>query len=110
MDRPDPSTQRLRSRLSRRLITAAVLGPLVGLASGGVIAAITVGTWNRAAAMVLVGSVIACTMLALLWAGYSSLESPDPGMEPSDTRRPLGDRSDLTREESDAGLPPSSGG
>jgi hypothetical protein len=110
MDRPDPSAERLRSRLGRRLITAALLGPVVGLAIGGVIAAITVGTWNRATVMILVGSVIACTMLSLLWAGYSSLESPDPGREPSDTGRPLADRSDLTREESDAGLPPSPSG
>ena len=32
---------------------------VVGLAIGGVIAAVTVGTWNRATVMVLVGSVIA---------------------------------------------------
>jgi hypothetical protein len=39
-------------------------------------------------------------MLALLWGGYSSLESPDPGREPSDTERPITDRSELVREES----------
>jgi hypothetical protein len=110
MDRPDPSSQRLRSRLGRRLLIAAVLGPAIGLASGGVIATIAIGTWNIATTMVLVGTVVACTLLALLWAGYSSLESPDPGREPSDTQRPIADRPALTRRESDAGLPPTTGG
>ena len=109
MERTDQSTQRLHSRLSRRLIAAAVLGPVIGLAAGGLIAAITIGTWNRAAAMVLVGCVIASTLLSLLWAGYSSLESPDPGREPSDTQRPVADRPAFVREESDGStgsLPP----
>jgi hypothetical protein len=110
MDRPDPSAQRLRSRLGRRLLVAAVLGPAIGLAIGGVIATIAIGTWNVATTMVLVGTVVGCTLLALLWAGYSSLESPDPGMEPSDTQRPIADRSDLVRRESDAGLPGSPDG
>jgi hypothetical protein len=51
--------------------------------------------------MVMVGTAIAGTMLALLWGGYSSLESPDPGREPSDTERPIADRSELVREESE---------
>jgi hypothetical protein len=114
MDRPDPSTQRLRSRLGRRLIIAAMLGPAIGLATGAVIATIAIGAWNRATLMVLVGTVVACTLLALLWAGYSSLESPDPGLEPSDTQRPIADRSALVREESDrstaTGLPPPTDG
>lgn len=114
MDRSDPTTQRLRSRLGRRLLMAAVFGPMIGLATGAVIATISIGTWNRATTMVLVGTVVACTLLALLWAGYSSLESPDPGAEPSDTQRPIADRSALVREESDdsrtPGLPPPTDG
>jgi hypothetical protein len=35
----------------------------------------------------------------MLLLGYSALESPDPGDEPSDTVRPVRDRAELTREE-----------
>jgi len=113
MERTDPSTQRMRTRLSRRLLVAAVVGPVIGLATGGVIAAIAIGTWNTTTTMVLVATVVACTLLSLLWAGYSSLESPDPGREPSDTQRPIADRAAAVREESNpttSGLPPSAGG
>ena len=101
----DAHAQRLRSRLGRRLLAAVIIGPLTGLVVGGIIAAVAIGAWDRGAVMVLVGSVVACTMLSLLWAGYSSLESPDPGQEPSDTERPIADRRALVREESEGELP-----
>jgi hypothetical protein len=37
--------------------------------------------------------------IGMLIAGYSSLESPDPGAEPSDTARPIADRPEAVREE-----------
>jgi hypothetical protein len=37
--------------------------------------------------------------VGMLVAGYSSLESPDPGSEPSDTARPIADRPEVVREE-----------
>jgi hypothetical protein len=37
--------------------------------------------------------------VGMLVAGYSSLESPDPGAEPSDTARPVADRPEVVREE-----------
>jgi hypothetical protein len=37
----------------------------------------------------------------MLMLGYSSLESPDPGREPSDTARPIADRREAVREEHD---------
>jgi hypothetical protein len=37
--------------------------------------------------------------VGMLIAGYSSLESPDPGAEPSDTARPVADRPEAVREE-----------
>jgi hypothetical protein len=37
--------------------------------------------------------------IGMLVAGYSSLESPDPGAEPSDTARPVADRPEAVREE-----------
>lgn len=80
---------------------ALIAGPLAGLAIGAVIAAIVFGAWGRGAFMTLVGGAIAGTLLALLWGGYSSLESPDPGREPSDTQRPVADRPEPTREEHD---------
>jgi hypothetical protein len=101
----DAHAQRLRSRLGRRLLAAVIIGPLTGLVVGGIIAAVAIGAWDRGAVMVLVGSVVACTMLSLLWAGYSSLESPDPGQEPSDTERPIADRRAIVREESEGELP-----
>lgn len=97
----DPDTSRIGNRLRARLGVAFIVGPLVGLAVGGVVAAIVFGGWGRGAFMTLVGGAIAGTLLALLWGGYSSLESPDPGREPSDTQRPVADRPELTREEHD---------
>jgi len=97
----DPSSQRIGSRLRRRLGIALLIGPLVGLAVGAIIASLAFDTWGSGSIMVLVGGAIAGTMLALLWGGYSSLESPDPGQEPSDTERPIADRSELVRKEFD---------
>ena len=97
----DPATARIGNRLRGRLAVALVAGPLVGLAVGGLIAVLVFGSWGRGAFMTLVGGAIAGTLLALLWGGYSSLESPDPGREPSDTQHPVTDRPDLTREEHD---------
>lgn len=96
----EPSTGRIGARLRRRIATAVIVGPLVGLAIGAAIAAVAFGSWGRGSVMVLVAAVLAGTLLALLVAGYSSLESPDPGREPSDTERPIADREGLVREES----------
>jgi hypothetical protein len=86
--------------MKRRLGASLLIGPLVGLVIGAIIAAVAFDSWGTGSVMVMLGTAIAGTMLALLWGGYSSLESPDPGREPSDTERPIADRSDLVREES----------
>jgi len=96
----DPSTRRISDRLHRRIASALVVAPLVGLAIGAVISAVVFDSWGSGSVMVLLAAVVATTLLGLLWAGYSSLESPDPGREPSDTARPIADREDLVREES----------
>jgi hypothetical protein len=98
--RSDPASRRVETRLRRRLGAALLIGPVAGLVIGAVVALLAFDSWGRGSIMVMVGAVIAGTILALLWGGYSSLESPDPGREPSDTRRPLADREDLVREES----------
>lgn len=90
---------RVGARLGRRLVIALVAGPLIGAIVGVIISALVLDGWGRAAAGVVIGSIIACTMLALLWSGYSSLESPDPGHEPSDTDPPLADGDELVRKE-----------
>ncbi|HET8786921.1 MAG TPA: hypothetical protein VFM38_14900 [Candidatus Limnocylindrales bacterium] len=87
--------------MKRRLGVSLLIGPLVGLVIGAIIAAVAFESWGTGSVMVMVGTAIAGTMLALLWGGYSSLESPDPGREPSDTERPIADRSELVREESE---------
>jgi hypothetical protein len=57
--------------------------------------------FDRSAAVLT--SILASAVFGLgagmLVAGYSSLESPDPGAEPSDTARPVADRPELVREE-----------
>ncbi|HEY5876152.1 MAG TPA: hypothetical protein VIT64_12665 [Ilumatobacteraceae bacterium] len=96
----DQATRRIGDRLRRRIASAMVVAPLVGLAIGAVISAVVFDSWGRGSVMVLLAAVVASMLLGFLWAGYSSLESPDPGHEPSDTVRPIADREDLVREES----------
>jgi hypothetical protein len=95
----DRRSERINARLRRRTIVALVAGPLAGLAIGGLVAAATLDGWGAAAIGIVLGGVVACSLLGLLWAGYSSLESPDPGREPSDTERPIADRRSMVREE-----------
>ena len=87
-------------RFGRHVGAALVAGPLIGLAVGALVTTFTFG-WGRsnAAIATLIGCAIASTLIALLLAGYSSLESPDPGAEPSDTERPVADRTAPVREE-----------
>jgi hypothetical protein len=101
--RETPEQQRIRTRLGRRLL----LGGAIGLACGLVVGAL-VGIWwfDRTGAVVTSGIAGAIFGMAvgMLVAGYSALESPDPGKEPSDTERPIADRTEPTREEHDDGL------
>lgn len=99
----DRRSDRISTRFGRRTIVALVLGPLAGLTIGGLVAAIVLDGWDAAAIGIVLGGLVACTLLALLWAGYSSLESPDPGREPSDTERPIADRRSMVREEDEDG-------
>lgn len=100
----DRRGERISSRLGRRTTLALVAGPLVGLAVGGAISALVLDGWRPAAIGIVLGAVVACSILTVLWAGYSSLESPDPGREPSDTERPIADRGSLVREEDEDAL------
>jgi hypothetical protein len=89
---------RIRERLGFRLVTGGLIGGVVGLALGGVLGLIL---FERAGAIwtsALAGGLFGC-IVGMLILGYSSLESPDPGKEPSDTDRPIVDRPEAVREE-----------
>ena len=88
----------MHRRLGRRL----PLGGLLGAIAGAVVGALVGLLFFEGSAAILT-SVLAAGVFGLgvgmLIAGYSSLESPDPGAEPSDTARPVTDRPDAVREE-----------
>ena len=90
---------RIRLRISGRLLLGASVGLLVGasLGAGGGLIFSSVGRpafWGA-----VVGGCIFGVGIGMLVLGFSALESPDPGEEPSDTVRPVKDRAELTREE-----------
>jgi hypothetical protein len=93
-----PSQARMHRRLGRRL----PLGGLLGATAGAVVGAMLGLLFFEGSAAILT-SVLAAAVFGLgvgmLVAGYSSLESPDPGSEPSDTARPIADRPEVVREE-----------
>jgi hypothetical protein len=90
---------RIHRRISSRLLLGAGVGLLVGgsLGAGGGLIFSSIGTpafWGA----VVFGCIFGLG-IGMLLLGYSALESPDPGDEPSDTVRPVRDRAELTREE-----------
>src|SRR5919106_4020825 len=100
-ERQDPKIERGErqhtARSARSLSWGAVLGVIVGAAVGlGAGAAFLegVGVWAVALAVSVAGA-----LLGAFWGGMSSLESPDPGAEPSETEHPIRDVSPLTHEE-----------
>lgn len=98
----DARAARLRDRLKRRLLIAAVVGPTIGVVVGVLVGSVAFHVGGLGFVMVLVGCIIFATAVALLIAGYSSLESPDPGTEPSQVERPIADRPGATRPEAEA--------
>jgi len=91
--------QRMRRRLSSRLLLGPAIGLCVGLAAGAIVGTTVSSPGRPAFWLALVGCSVFATMVGALVGGYSSLESPDPGAEPSDTESPVLDRPELTREE-----------
>jgi hypothetical protein len=78
---------RLRERLVRRVGWAAVIGPVVGTVGGIIIGDIAFRIGSTGFWMVLSAFIVFSTAVALLIAGYSSFESPDPSTEPSEVER-----------------------
>jgi hypothetical protein len=100
-ERQDPNVergeQRHTARSARSLSWGAVLGAIGGGAIGlGAGAAFLEGAGVWAAGLALS---IAGALLGAFWGGMSSLESPDPGAEPSETEHPVRDVTTLTHEE-----------
>ncbi len=93
-----PSQARMHRRFSRRLPLGGLIGAIVGLGAGALL-----GFYLFDPRAAIVTSTFVSGLFGLgagmLIAGYSSLESPDPGDEPSDTARPIADRPELVREE-----------
>jgi hypothetical protein len=93
---------RIHRRISRRLLFGAGAGLVVGglLGAGG---GLIFSSFGRPAfwGAVVFGCIFGVG-IGMLLLGYSALESPDPGDEPSDTDRPVRDRAELTREEDPA--------
>jgi hypothetical protein len=93
-----PSQTRMHLRLRRRLLIGGSVGAIAGAVIGALLGLLF---FDRSAAVVM--SIVAAGVFGLgvgtLIAGYSSLESPDPGAEPSDTARPVADRPEAVREE-----------
>ena len=77
-------------------------GPVIGVVVGLLVGSVAFQVGGLGFVMVLVGCVIFATAVALLVASYSSLESPDPGLEPSQVERPIADRPGATRPEAEA--------
>jgi len=92
------SQARMHRRLGGRLPLGGLLGAVAGAMFGALVGLVF---FDRSAA--ILGSILASAVFGLgvgmLVAGYSSLESPDPGAEPSDTARPVADRPEVVREE-----------
>ena len=95
----DPPTARAGRRLGRGILLGLGIGALAGVAIGTILGA-TMGTGGATKFWTFfVGAFVACSAVGALVGSYSSLESPQPGREPSDTERPLRDTDGLTTEE-----------
>jgi len=88
----------MHRRLGGRLPLGGLLGAVAGAMFGALVGLVF---FDRSAAILasILASAIFGLAVGMLVAGYSSLESPDPGAEPSDTARPVGDRPEVVREE-----------
>ena len=93
-----PSQERMHQRLRRRLPFGGLVGAVAGVAVGTMLGLLF---FERSVAilMSIVASGVFGLGVGMLIAGYSSLESPDPGAEPSYTARPVADRRKAVREE-----------
>jgi hypothetical protein len=105
-ERLDPGTARVGRRLGRGVLLGLGLGALTGAVIGA-IAGATLGSGGATKFWTFfVAAFVACSAVGTLIGSYSSLESPQPGQEPTDTARPVRDADGLTTEEPAPRTPP----
>jgi hypothetical protein len=90
---------RVARRIRRRLVVGLLTGGLLGALASAVVGVVVSSPGALGFRLIVVAATIFCAMLGALIGGYSSLESPDPGREPSDSTRPISAHTGLTREE-----------
>ncbi len=111
-----PERQHTDERFERRLKGRLSAGLLLGVFVGGILGVVVgfVAFDGRAPAIVAcgLGGVIAGLLYGALVGSFASLESPDPGREPSETPHPLSepavdeeDETDLTERREGTGAP-----
>ena len=88
---------RLRAHIRWGIGAGLLLGFGIGILVGSLISS----PGHRAFWITAASVTLFATIIGALVGGYGSLESPDPGREPSDTQRPTLDRSQATRIEHD---------
>ena len=81
--------ERFEPRLKGRLFAGFLIGALVGGALGLLVGILFFDGRTGAIVAAALGGVIAGLLYGALVGSYSSLESPDPGREPSETAHPL---------------------
>lgn len=97
--------ERFEPRLKGRLFAGTVIGVLVG-GTLGLVVGILVFDRTGAVIAATLGGVIAGLLYGALVGSYSSLESPDPGAEPSGTAHPLEEPAVTEEHEPDRAPPP----
>jgi uncharacterized RDD family membrane protein YckC len=97
----DPRTRsgRFGTRLRGRLGFGLAAGIAGGVALGALAGGLFFGSGTRGFWITTFSVTLFVTLVTLLMVGYGSLESPDPGAEPTQDDRPVADREGLTRVE-----------
>jgi hypothetical protein len=96
-------TRRFGERMRRGLVLGVVLGAVVGLIAGAIVAAVVADGRPARVAVSLVAFTLAGIALGLFWGGFSRLESPRPGTEPTEVERPIRDEPGITKDEGSPG-------
>jgi hypothetical protein len=100
-EEPTSSDSRHIHRTERRSVLGGAIGLIAGLLIGASAGILNFDALGAVAACGLAGA-IAGLAIGAFTGGMSSLESPAPGNEPSETDRPLRDVPELTSEEGDS--------
>jgi phage tail tape-measure protein len=97
-------TERVRRRLPRNMVLGTFLGAVAGAIVGAIVGAVIADLGGAVIGLVVGGFFVAC--FGALAGGYGSLESPQPGQEPSQSEHPVADVPEMTTEEHPGSRPP----